>query len=118
MEHSSRGRHAIGAARRGQIIQRVIVDGWTIANTAAAFDIPPRLVRMWIADYRRYGMASLRRTPRRTVAAEIVTLQLVRPIAAILRCLLRGRLRLFADRRRLAEVTFEGERDDRRGGSP
>ena len=49
MKHSSNGRRAISAARRGHIVQHVIVDGWTIARTAAAFDMPPRLVEIWVA---------------------------------------------------------------------
>jgi Helix-turn-helix domain len=119
MKHSSTGRHAIGAVRRGQIIQRVIVDGWTAARAAAAFDLPPRLVRMWVADYRRHGMSSLRRVPRRTVAAEIVTLQLLRPVAGFLRRMSRGRFRPFTGgRRRLDPAPVHEPRDDRRGGSP
>jgi transposase-like protein len=113
MRHSSSGRHAIAAARRGQIVQRVIVDGWTTARTAAAFDMPRRLVEIWVADYRRHGMASLRRVPRRTVAAEIVELRLLRPVAAMLH----GLRRLFARRRRPAPISLRGSNDDRRGGS-
>jgi transposase-like protein len=114
---STTRRHAITAARRGQIVQRVIVDGWTIARTAAAFDIPPRLVKIWIADYRRHGMASLRRVPRGTVAAEIVVLRLFRPLAALLRQPLRIWQRLFAPPRRAIPAPVLGARDDRRGGS-
>jgi hypothetical protein len=50
----------IAAARRGQIIQRVLVDGWSTAQTASAFELPERRVARWVADYRRHGMASLR----------------------------------------------------------
>jgi len=52
---------AITAARRGQIIQRVLVDGWSLQQTAQAFNLNERRVAVWIADYRRYGMASLHR---------------------------------------------------------
>ena len=51
----------IPAARRGQIIQRVLVDGWSLQQTAQAFDLSERRVAAWIADYRRYGMTSLQR---------------------------------------------------------
>lgn len=56
---------------RGQIVQRVMVDGWSIAETAAVFDVGERQVIRWVAAYRRHGMASLRgaavaeRAPRR-----------------------------------------------------
>jgi hypothetical protein len=49
----------IAAAQRGQIIQRVLVDGWSAAQAAEAFDIQERQVMRWVADYRRHGMASL-----------------------------------------------------------
>jgi Homeodomain-like domain len=117
MKHSSRGRHAVTAARRGQIVQRVLVDSWTTARTAAAFDVPRRLVEIWVADYRRHGMASLRRAPRRTVAAELIELRLLRPAAAALRRLSSGMRRLFPRRRRAEPVPSRDARDDRRGGS-
>ena len=50
----------IAAAQRGQIIQRVLVDGWSAAQAAAAFGLQERRVARWVADYRRHGMASLR----------------------------------------------------------
>jgi len=50
----------IAAARRGQIIQRVLVDGWSTAQAAAAFGLQERRIARWVADYRRHGMASLR----------------------------------------------------------
>ena len=116
MKHSSNGRRAISAARRGHIVQHVIVDGWTIARTAAAFDMPPRLVEIWVAAYRRHGMASLRRAPRRTVVAERLELVLFRPIAAIWRRVSSGSRRLFAPRRHAAPASMRAFKDDRRGG--
>jgi hypothetical protein len=56
---SAKGRE-IAAAQRGQIIQRVLVDGWSAAQAAEVFDIQERQVTRWVADYRRHGMASLR----------------------------------------------------------
>lgn len=50
----------IAAVRRGQIIQRVLVDGWSTAQAAAVFGFPERRIARWVADYRRRGMASLR----------------------------------------------------------
>jgi transposase len=49
----------VAAARRGQIIQRVLVDGWSPAEAAAAFDVEERQIVRWLAAYRRRGMASL-----------------------------------------------------------
>jgi transposase-like protein len=117
MRQSSSGRHAITAARRGQIVQRVIVDGWTTARAAASFDVPKRLVEVWVADYRRHGMASLRRVPRRRIAAEIVELRLLGPVTAMLRRMSRGLRRLFARRRRAEAASLRGSTDDRLGGS-
>ena len=56
---SAKGRE-IAAAQRGQIIQRVLVDGWSAAQAAETHDIHERQVTRWVADYRRHGMASLR----------------------------------------------------------
>jgi Homeodomain-like domain len=117
MRHSSSGRHGISAAKRGQIVQRVIVDGWTTARAAAAFDMPGRHVEIWVADYRRHGMASLRRVPRRTIVAEIIELRLSRPVAAVLRRLARGLRRLFTPRRRAEPAPLPGSSDDRQDGS-
>jgi Homeodomain-like domain len=50
----------IAAAQRGQIIQRVLVDGWSTAQAAALFGLQERRIARWVADYRRHGMASLR----------------------------------------------------------
>ena len=50
----------VSAAQRGQIIQHVLVDGWTPAQTAAAYRIAERHVEQWVEAYRRHGMASLR----------------------------------------------------------
>jgi hypothetical protein len=50
----------VAAVQRGQIIQRVLVDGWSAAQAAEVFDIQERQVTRWVADYRRHGMASLR----------------------------------------------------------
>ncbi|HTV88350.1 MAG TPA: helix-turn-helix domain-containing protein [Stellaceae bacterium] len=61
----------LAPAERGRIVQRVLVEGWSVAEAAATFGIPERRVANWVAAYRRHGMASLRdegavdRAPRR-----------------------------------------------------
>jgi hypothetical protein len=52
-------RRGIAAAERGRIIQRILVDGWSTAEAAAALGLREREVARWVADYRRRGMASL-----------------------------------------------------------
>jgi len=51
---------AIAAARRGQIVQRVLVDGWSVRQTASVFGVEERSISRWVRAYRRRGMASLR----------------------------------------------------------
>jgi transposase-like protein len=77
-------RRTISIAQRGQIVQRVIVDGWTSIEAAAAFGVPRRLVDVWVTDFRRYGMASLRQDAGRTVAGEMIHLTVWRPVRAML----------------------------------
>jgi Homeodomain-like domain-containing protein len=50
----------IGAVQRARIIQRVLVDGWSLAQASAVFDLPERRIARWVHDYKRRGMASLR----------------------------------------------------------
>jgi len=50
----------VTAAQRGQIIQHILVDGWTTAETAEAYGIAERHVERWVEAYRRRGMSSLR----------------------------------------------------------
>jgi transposase len=50
----------IPAAQRGQIIQRILIDGWTPGQAAAALGVEERRVVRWVTAYRRQGMASLR----------------------------------------------------------
>ena len=75
----------ISVAQRGQIVQRVIVEGWTTADVANSFGIPKRVVDVWVADFRRHGMASLRQSTGRTVAVEMLYLTIFRPLRTILR---------------------------------
>lgn len=88
-------RRKITVAQRGQIIQRVIVDGWTSAAVAASFGLPKRVVDVWVADFRRHGMASLRRDSGQTIAAEMVELAVSGPARTILRRISIGLRRFF-----------------------
>lgn len=106
----------MSAAQRGQIVQRILVDNWTSAQAAAAFTVSPRLVEIWVADYRRHGMASLRHVPRRTVAAEIVRLRFLAPLETILHRAAAGLREFFAPHRRPAPAPLHGSIDERSGG--
>jgi transposase-like protein len=86
----------ITAAQRRQIIQRVIVDGSTTAAVATSFGVSKRLVDVWVADFRRTGMASLRREPAATITAEMVQVTLSRPVQAIFRKISISLRRFFA----------------------
>jgi hypothetical protein len=107
---------ALTPAQRGQIVQRVIVEGWTSAEAAAADGVPERLVDAWVADYRRDGMASLRHVPRKTVAAELLWLWLGRPVHAVSRLISNGRRRLFARERPTSPSSLDRLNQDRRDG--
>jgi hypothetical protein len=101
-------------ARRALIIQRVLVDGWTSAEAAAAFDVSERRVDVWVADYRRHGMKSLRRSPSKTFRAEIVHLTISRLVRGIASRIV-GRLRrLFGRERRQQMLPLHRFYDDRR----
>jgi transposase-like protein len=115
MNNNSARRRPITAAQRGQIIQRVIVDGWSSARAAAVFGVRERLVAAWVADYRRYGMASLRRKTAGTFVAEIIRPKVALPVAIVCRGVF-NRLRgwLVAGRRAPA-LPLHRSRDDGRG---
>src|SRR5205823_14403466 len=90
MKNTESRRQIISVAQRGQIVQRVIVDGWTSAEAAAAFDVPRRIVEVWVTDFRRHGMASLRQEPGRTIVTEIIRFTVWHPVRAMWRKLLIG----------------------------
>lgn len=50
----------ITATQRAQLIQRVLVDGWSPAEVARSCGFEERQIARWVADYRHRGMASLR----------------------------------------------------------
>jgi hypothetical protein len=107
----------ITPAQRGQIIQRILVEGWTSAEAAAVISVPERLVDAWVADYRRYGMASLRYVPRKTVAAEILRLWLGRPVRAVSWAISSLPLRPTVRELPPSPSPLRRSNDDRRGGS-
>jgi transposase-like protein len=74
----------MAAARRGQIVQRVLVDGWSVRQAASTFGIDERCVARWVSAYRRRGMASLRcddTAPERAYRRLAKVLQLLLPQA-------------------------------------
>jgi len=102
------------AARRALIVQRVLVDRWTNAEAATAFEVSERQVDLWVADFRRSGMASLRGAPRRTLAARIVQLTALLLLRAISSRIARTR-RLLSVRQQLPEpLPLQRSGDERR----
>ncbi len=49
----------LAAAQRGLIVQRVLVDRWTLAEAGAPFGMDERHVASLIAAYQRHGMTVL-----------------------------------------------------------
>jgi transposase-like protein len=90
MKNAELRRRTITVAQRGQIVQRVLVDGWTSVEVAAAFGVSVRIVEVWVTDFRRHGMVSLRRDPGRTIAAQMIRSTVWRPVRALWRKLLIG----------------------------
>ena len=92
----SRLHRTICPARRGQIVQGVIVDGWTSTDIAAAPGLPKHLVDAWVDDFRRNGMASLHEQPGRGMGAEIVELAIWQSVRTNLRRIAAGLRRFLA----------------------
>jgi hypothetical protein len=101
----------ITVARRALIIQRVLVDGWTSAEAAIAFGVSRRQVDVWVADFRRSGMTSLRRVPGKTFAVDILRLAIERPLRRITHSL----RRLFVHERLAQPLPLQRLNDIRRG---
>ena len=93
---------AITTARRALIVQRVLVDGWSSAEAAAAVGISERLVDVWVTDYRRHGMTSLRRPAGESLAGEFVQRTISQPVRALASRIASG-LRRFSRRDRIPE---------------
>jgi len=102
-------------ARRALIVQHVLVDGWTSAEVAAAFGVSERQVVVWVAEFRRSGMTSLRRAPGKTLAAEIFRLAIEQPILGAARRIINGLRRLFVRERPPQPLPLRHLNDDRRG---
>jgi hypothetical protein len=96
-------------------VQRVLVDGWTSAKAAATFDVSERLVDIWVAEYRRHGMTSLRRAPSRTVIPEILQLAVSRPIRGAARRIASSLRRLLVRERLPQPLPLRRSNDDRLG---
>jgi transposase-like protein len=117
MKNGSAKRLNLTPAQRGRIVQCVIVAGWTNAEAAVAFGVRERVVAAWVADYRRFGMASLRDTARTSVAAEVVRLRLLRPVRGVFRGISGAVCWLLAHQRPAPPSPLRRSQDDRRGGS-
>ncbi|MBO0735910.1 MAG: helix-turn-helix domain-containing protein [Alphaproteobacteria bacterium] len=85
MKNAASAKRTLTAAQRGQIVQRVLVDGRSSAAVAAEFAVRRQLVDLWVANFRRHGMASLRQDDQRTIASELVHRAVARPARRILR---------------------------------
>ena len=114
MNHTYAPHRTMTAARRALIVQRVLVDGWTSAEVAAAFAVAERQVDVWVADFRRSGMTSLRRAPGKTVAVEILRLAIGRPIRSAARRITNSLRRLFVHERLPQPLPLRRLNDDRR----
>jgi|GEM_PF-1156520 hypothetical protein len=115
MKSRSPQSHTFSAAQRGLVVQRVIVDGWSVRTAARAAGLPERLVAAWVADFRRAGMASLRGRSGRTVLADRVRRFFVDPALFVARIVARGlRWLLALDSPQSAPI--RRWHDDRRGG--
>ena len=103
-------------ARRALIVQYVLVDGWTSAEAAAAFDVSKRQVDVWVAEFRRSGMTSLRRVPGKTFAVEILHVTIGQPIRGVARRITNSLRRLFVRERLPQPLPLRHLNDDRRSG--
>jgi transposase-like protein len=115
MKTSSVRAGALTTARRALIVQRVIVDGWSSAKVAATFGLSQRLIDIWVADYRRHGMASLRRPARESLAGEIVQLTVSQPVRGLASRIASG-LRRFFGRDHFSETLSLRRSNDELGG--
>jgi hypothetical protein len=75
---SSPARTKITPARRGYIVQQIIVDGWSVTQAARTLGVSERCVEAWVAEFHRSGMASLRDHSGQTLSAEMLRLALAR----------------------------------------
>jgi len=115
MNTASVQRRTMTVARRALIVQRVLVDEWTSAEAAAAFGISERQVDVWVADFRRSGMMSLRRTPGKTIVSDLVHLAISRTVRGITFRITSAYRRLSRGQRFPQPLPLQRFNDDRRG---
>jgi transposase-like protein len=113
MKKASRQRRIVTPAQRGQIVQRVLVDGWTSKQAARAARLDERLVAAWVAAYRRDGMASLHRDSGDT---SVLALRLWRPLGKFWRGLAEALLGTARPAPKAALSPLHLPQDDRRHG--
>jgi transposase-like protein len=106
---------AITTARRALIVQRVLVDGWSSAEAAAAVGVSERLVDVWVTDYRRHGMTSLRRPVGESLAGKVIERTISQPVRAVA-SRIAGGLRRFFRRDRVPERLPLGRLNEDIGG--
>jgi len=116
MKTTSARPRTIPPARRALIVQRVLVDGWTTAEAAAAFDVSERQVDIWVVEFRRDGMRSLRRSSGKALPAEIVHIAISRPVRGLASRIANGFRRLFLRNPLQQPLPLRRLNDDRRSG--
>jgi len=116
MKTASARPRTISPARRALIIQRILVDRWTSTEAAAAFDVSERQVDIWVAEFRRDGMRSLRRTPSMTLPAEMVHRVISRPVRGLAGRIASALRRLLTRERLANRSPLQRLNDDRRSG--
>jgi hypothetical protein len=114
MNDASAQPRTMTVAQRALIVQRVLVDGWTSAEAAAAFGVSERKVDIWVADFRQYGMTSLRRAPAKTLAAGIAHITISEPLRGIASKIASGLRRLLLRKRLPPPLPLQRFNDDHR----
>jgi transposase-like protein len=116
MKTTSARPRTIPLARRALIVQRVLVDGWTSAEAAGVFGISERQVDIWVAEFRRDGMRSLRRSSGKALPAEIIHIAISRPVRGLASRIANGLRHLFLRNPLQQSLPRQRSNDDRRSG--
>jgi hypothetical protein len=116
MKTTSARPRSIPLARRALVVQRILVDRWTSAEAAAVFDVSERQVDIWVADFRRDGMRSLRRPARKALPAEIVRFTISRPVRRLASRIASALRRPFLRKRIPNPLPLQRLNDDRSSG--
>jgi len=114
MKTTSARPRTIPVARRALIIQRVLVDGWTSAEAAGVFGISERQVDIWVAEFRRDGMRSLRRSSGKVLPVESIHIAIWRPVRGLASRIANGLRRLFLRDPVPQPLPLQRSYDDRR----